>query len=227
MKIFIDSADLNEIKEANSMGLIDGVTTNPTLLAQAVAAQKEKISMEEYLKELVKEVNGPVSLETTANDAETMVKQGRILSKFGENVVVKVPLFVEGLKAVKELKKEGIMCNVTLCFTPSQAVLAAKAGAYFISPFIGRLDDINQDGMQLLEDIVEIYNNYSYETEVLAASLRHPLHVLQAALIGADIVTVPLKVIKQLSLHPKTDEGQKRFLADAAKVPEYLKLLEG
>ena len=227
MKIFIDSADLKEIKEANSMGLIDGVTTNPTLLARAVAAQEEKISMKEYLKALVKEVKGPVSLETTAGDAETMIKQGRILSEFGENVVVKVPLFVEGLKAVRELKKEGIKCNVTLCFTASQAVLAAKAGAYFISPFIGRLDDINQDGMQLLDDIVEIYNNYGYETEVLAASLRHPLHVLQASLIGADIVTIPLKVIKQLSLHPKTDEGQKKFLEDAAKVPEYLKLLEG
>ena len=227
MKIFIDSADLGEIKKANSMGLIDGVTTNPSLLAKAVAAQEEKISMTEYLKELVKEVKGPVSLETTGEDAHTMVRQGRILAKFGENVIVKIPLFVEGLKAVRELKKEGIRCNVTLCFSASQAMLAAKAGAYFISPFIGRLDDINQDGMQLLEDIVEIYNNYGFETEVLAASLRHPLHVLQASLIGADIVTIPYKVIKQLSLHPKTDEGQKKFLADALKVPEYLKILDG
>lgn len=227
MKIFIDSADLKEIKEANAMGLIDGITTNPSLLAKALADQKEKISMEEYLKELVKEVDGPVSLETTANDAENMVRQGKILAEFGENVIVKVPLFIEGLKAVKELKKCGIRCNVTLCFTASQALLAAKAGAYYISPFIGRLDDINQDGMQLLEDIVEIYDNYAFETEVLAASLRHPVHVLQASLIGADIATLPLSVIKQLSLHPKTDEGQKKFLADVQKVPEYLKILEG
>ncbi|MEQ8189827.1 MAG: fructose-6-phosphate aldolase [Candidatus Eremiobacterota bacterium] len=227
MKIFLDSADIKEIREANTMGLIDGVTTNPTLLAKAVAEQGGKVNMKEYIEQLVKEVHGPISLETTGSDAETMVKQGKILAKFGENVVVKVPLFIEGLKAVKELKKEDIKCNVTLCFSVSQALLAAKAGAYFVSPFVGRLDDINQDGMQLIEEIVQIYANYDFKTEIIAASIRHPVHVLQSALVGAHIVTVPLSVIKKLSLHPKTDEGQKNFLSDASKVPEYLKLLEG
>lgn len=216
MKIFLDSADIKEIREANTMGLIDGVTTNPSLLAKAVAEEGGKIEMREYLQQLVKEVHGPVSLETTANDAETMVKQGKILAKFGDNVIVKIPLIIEGLKAVKELKKANINCNVTLCFTTSQALLAAKAGAYFISPFVGRLDDINQDGMLLIEEIVEVYDNYDFETEIIAASIRHPVHVLQAALIGADIVTVPFNVLKKLSLHPKTDEGQKNFLKDAA-----------
>lgn len=227
MKIFIDSADLNEIKKANAMGLIDGVTTNPSLLAKAVASQKEAISMKEYLVEILKSVSGPVSLETVAQDAETMIKQGKFLAKLGDNVVVKIPLTLEGLKAVRVLKKDDINCNVTLCFTASQALLAAKAGAYFISPFVGRLDDINQDGMQLIEEIVQIYDNYEFETEVLAASIRHPVHVLQAALIGADIVTVPLSVITKLCSHPKTDEGDKIFFQDASKVPEYLKLLEG
>jgi transaldolase len=227
MKIFLDSADIKEIREANTMGLIDGVTTNPTLLAKAVAEQGGKVNMKEYIEQIVKEVQGPISLETTGNDAKTMVKQGKILAKFGQNVIVKVPLFIEGLKAVKELNREGIKCNVTLCFTLSQALLAAKAGAAFVSPFVGRLDDINQDGMQLIEEIVQIYDNYEFKTEIIAASIRHPVHVLQSALVGAHIVTVPLSVIKKLSLHPKTDEGQKNFLNDASKVPEYIKLLEG
>ena len=221
MKFFIDSADLKEIEEAEKTIGLDGITTNPSLLAKAVTAQKEKIDLKEYIQKVVDSVKGDVSLETLSNDAEGMVKEGRNLMKFGKNVVVKVPLTVEGLKAVRALKKEGIRTNVTLCFTPNQALLAAKAGAYIVSPFVGRLDDISQKGMQIIEEIVQIYQNYKIDTQVLVASIRHPIHVHQAALIGADIATIPLAVIKQLLNHPKTDEGQKRFLEDAGKVPEY------
>jgi transaldolase len=224
MKIFLDSAKIEEITEAVSMGVIDGVTTNPTLLAQAVASRKEKVEMRQYLEELVKTVPGPVSLETLAVNAEGMIMEARILAAFGKNVVVKVPLTLEGLKAVRALKHEDINCNVTLCFTVNQALLAAKAGAHFVSPFVGRLDDISQEGMQLIEDIVQAFQNYDFDTEVLVASVRHPVHVHEAALIGADIVTVPFDVIKKLSLHPKTDEGMKRFIEDAGKIPEYLAL---
>jgi len=221
MKFFIDSADLKEIEEAEKTIGLDGITTNPSLLAKAVTTQKEKMDLKGYIQKVVDSVKGDVSLETLSNDAEGMVKEGRNLMKFGKNVVVKVPLTVEGLKAVRALKKEGIRTNVTLCFTPNQALLAAKAGAYIVSPFVGRLDDISQKGMQIIEEIVQIYQNYKIDTQVLVASIRHPIHVHQAALIGADIATIPLAVIKQLLNHPKTDEGQKRFLEDAGKVPEY------
>lgn len=224
MKIFIDSARIEEIREAAAMGLIDGVTTNPSLLAAALAARGKDVDMQEYLRELVKAVDGPVSLETLALDGEAMIREAKVLAGFGDNVVVKVPLTLEGLKAVRALKSEGINCNVTLCFSVNQAVLAAKAGAYFVSPFVGRLDDVGQEGMQLIEEIVQAYENYDFATEVLVASVRHPIHVHEAALIGADIVTVPYDVIKKLSLHPKTDEGVKKFLEDAGKIPEYAKL---
>jgi len=225
MKFFIDSADLNEIEEAEKTIGLDGITTNPSLLAKAVLAQKERIELKEYIQKVVNSVKGDVSLETLSNDAEGMVREGRNLIQFGKNVVVKVPLTVEGLKAVRALKKENIRCNVTLCFTPNQALLAAKAGAYIVSPFVGRLDDISQNGMQIVEEIVKIYRNYKISTQVLVASVRHPIHVHQAALIGADIATIPLAVIRQLLNHPKTDEGQQRFLEDAKKVPEYERLI--
>lgn len=212
MKFFIDSANLDEIKEADALGVLDGVTTNPSLIA------KHGRPFDETARAICGFVKGPVSLEVVSLQAEEMVAEGRNLRKYGNNVVVKIPLTSDGLKAVKVLTAEGIPTNVTLCFQPVQALLAAKAGATYISPFVGRHDDISQDGMQLASDILQIYRNYGFKTQVLVASVRHPVHVLQAAKMGAHVVTVPLKVIQQLTKHPLTDLGLKAFLDDWHKV---------
>ena len=208
MKFFIDTANIAEIKEAASMGVLDGVTTNPSLVA------KEGKDFRKLLEEICAIVDGPISAEVISTDFDGIMKEGRELSKIHRNIVVKVPLIKEGLKAVKALKAEGIRTNVTLCFSPTQALVAAKAGAYFISPFIGRLDDVSTNGMELIRQIVTIYRNYRYETQVLVASVRHPLHVVEAAMIGADICTIPFKVIEQLIRHPLTDIGLQKFLED-------------
>lgn len=213
MHFFIDSADVGEIKKALSMGLCDGVTTNPSLVA------KTGRGFEEVLKEIVTLVPGPISAEVTATDTEGMLAEARHYAKFGSQVVIKIPLIVEGLRAVKTLTAEGVKTNVTLCFSPVQALLAAKAGATYVSPFVGRLDDISQDGMAMVGDIVQIYRNYGFGTKVLVASVRHPIHVLQAAKLGADVATIPYGVIEQLARHPLTDSGLKKFLADWEKVP--------
>jgi len=212
MKFFIDTANIDEIKKANELGLLDGVTTNPSLVS------KEGRDFEELIKEICSIVDGPVSAEVVSKDAEGMIKEARHLADLADNIVVKIPLIKEGLKAVKILSGEGIKTNVTLCFSPIQALMAAKAGASIISPFIGRLDDISQRGMDLIEQIVTIYENYGYETEVLVASIRNPVHVLDAALIGADIATIPFKVMEQLINHPLTDIGLEKFLADWKKM---------
>jgi len=214
VKFFIDTADVNEIKEALEMGMVDGVTTNPTLVARTGRPFME------VAKEIVELVPGPVSLEVVSLDTQGMVDEARYLAKLGDNVVIKIPMTTEGLKAVKILSEEGIKTNVTLVFSPLQALLAAKAGATFVSPFVGRLDDIGHNGMELIEQIVQIYDNYMFETEIIVASIRHPQHVLQASLIGADVATIPFKVIKQLAKHPLTDVGIERFLEDWAKVPD-------
>jgi len=214
MKIFIDSANIREIKEAASLGVIDGVTTNPTLIS------KENQPAEELLKEICSLVSGPVSAEVISLDARGMVKESRELSKIAKNIIIKIPLVKEGLKAVKILSGEGIKTNVTLCFFPSQALLVAKAGADYISPFIGRLDDISQKGMDLIRDVKIIYHNYSFKTKIIVASIRNPLHVVDAALLGADIATVPFAVIEQLIKHPLTDIGIQRFLDDWKKIPK-------
>jgi transaldolase len=211
MKIFIDTANIAEIKEAASLGVLDGVTTNPSLVA------KEGKDFRKLLEEICAIVDGPISAEVVAVQFDAIMKEARELSKIHKNIVVKVPLIKEGLKAVKALKAEGIRTNVTLCFSANQALLAAKAGAYFISPFIGRLDDISHSGMDLIRQVVTIYRNYQYDTQVLVASVRHPLHVVEAAMIGADICTIPFKVIDQLIKHPLTDIGLDRFLADWKK----------
>jgi transaldolase len=212
MKFFIDTANLNEIREANSLGLADGVTTNPSLVAK-----EGGVDFKQHIAAICEIVQGPVSAEVTSLDTQGMLREGREYSKIAPNVVVKCPLTREGLKATQQLSREGIKVNVTLCFSAAQAILAAKAGASFISPFLGRLDDIGQNGLILLQEIVEIYQNYNWETEVLAASLRHPIHVIEAARIGADIGTMPFKVIDQLFNHPLTDKGQAQFLADWQK----------
>jgi transaldolase len=208
MKFFIDTANIAEIKEAASMGVLDGVTTNPSLVA------KEGKDFRKLLEEICAIVDGPISAEVISTDFEGIMKEGRDLATIHRNIVVKVPLLKEGLKAVKALKAEGIRTNVTLCFSPTQALVAAKAGAYFISPFIGRLDDVSTDGMELIRQIVTIYRNYQFDTQVLVASVRHPLHVVEAAMIGADICTIPFKVIEQLIKHPLTDIGLQKFLED-------------
>ena len=212
MKLFIDTADIKEIKEALSMGVLDGVTTNPSLVSKTGKA------FEPCIKEILEVVPGPVSVEVVATDHDGMVAEARTFAAWADNVVVKVPIIREGLKAIKTLSSEGIKVNVTLCFSPLQALLAAKAGASYISPFVGRLDDISHDGMELVQQVIDIYGNYAFDTEVLVASVRHPLHVVTAALMGADICTVPFKVIDQLLKHPLTDNGLKAFLADWEKV---------
>lgn len=217
MKIFLDTANLAEIRRAAEAGLIDGITTNPSLLMQA--AGKEG-TPREILEEICRVVDGPISAEVVATDAESMLREGRELAKIADNIVVKVPLIEAGLRACRQFYAEGIPVNVTLCFSASQALLAAKAGATFISPFVGRLDDISGSGMELIEQIVQIYNNYEFGTEVLVASVRHPQHVVEAALLGADVVTLPSKVLYQLLQHPLTDKGLDAFLADWAKLPE-------
>lgn len=214
MKIFIDTADVEQIRKANSWGVVDGVTTNPTLLS------KTGRSFEECIHEIVEIVNGPISAEVVSMDAEGMVKEARKLSKIHKNINIKIPITPEGLKAIKILSKEGIKTNATLCFSANQAILAAKAGATFVSPFIGRLDDIGHEGMQVVRDIVQIYKNYGFKTKVIVASIRHPLHVIEAAKIGADICTVPFYVIEKMVKHTLTDVGIKRFLDDWAKVPK-------
>ena len=212
MKLFLDTADPKEIGSLVATGLVDGVTTNPSLVA------KEGRDFQQVLREIVSLVNGPISAEVTALDAPTMLKQGRELAKIHPNVVIKIPLTKEGLKACKQLRSEEIAVNVTLCFSASQALLAAKCDASYISPFVGRLDDISEEGMDLIRMIRAIYDNYGFETEILAASIRHPLHVVDAALAGADVGTMPFKVMMQLYEHPLTDIGLKKFLADWEKL---------
>ncbi len=212
MKFFIDTANIAEIKEANDMGMVDGVTTNPTLIA------KEGRDFETVVKEICDIVDGPVSAEVISTDVDGMIKEARHLASISDNVVVKIPMIINGIKAVAALSAEGIKTNVTLVFSPLQALLAAKAGATFVSPFIGRLDDISQEGMLLVEQIVEIYSNYAYDTEIIVASIRNPLHVLESALMGADIATIPFNVLSKLAAHPLTDKGLKAFLADWEKM---------
>lgn len=212
MKFFVDTADINDIKDLASTGLLDGVTTNPTLIAKS---GKQFIPL---IEEICAVVQGPVSAEVASTDYETMIKEAHKLAKIADNVAVKVPLTPAGLKVCKELSDEGTMVNVTLCFSPAQAILAAKAGATFISPFVGRLDDLAQEGMQLIEDICQIYANYpEWHTEVLVASVRHPVHIIQSAKLGADVVTCPPSVIKQLYHHPLTDKGLAAFVDDWKK----------
>lgn len=216
MKFFLDTANLEEIKQAASMGILDGVTTNPSLAA------KEKSNFKDNILSICEVVNGPVNAEVLATDYETMVREGRELAAMHKNISVKIPMTREGLKAVKTLSGEGVAVNVTLCFSATQALLAAKAGAAYISPFVGRVDDISSFGMDIISDIRTIYDNYGFETEILAASLRHPMHVLESALIGADIATMPYKVFDQLFNHPLTDIGLERFLADWDKVKDQI-----
>ncbi len=213
MKFFIDTANLDEIKEAGELGLIDGVTTNPSLVSK-----EGGVVFLEHIAKICEAVEGDVSVEVTTTDPEEMFRQGLEYAKIAPNVVVKCPLTLEGLKTTRRLREQDIKVNVTLCFSASQALLAAKAGATYVSPFIGRLDDISQNGMQLIADIVKIYDNYGFATEVLAASIRHPMHIVEAALIGADVATMPLNVIKQLVKHPLTDKGQEGFLKDWEKI---------
>jgi transaldolase len=208
MKLYLDTGNVNEIREAASYGLLDGVTTNPSLVS------KEGREFKDLLLEICKIVDGPISAEVVSLEAESMVKEGRELAKIHQNIIVKVPLIPEGLKATKHMASEGIRVNVTLCFSPTQALLAAKAGAWCVSPFIGRLDDISSDGMELIEQILTIYENYDFSTQVLVASVRHPQHVVEAALLGGHICTMPYSVFQQLVKHPLTDIGLKKFLAD-------------
>jgi len=214
MKIFIDSADLTEIKDAAAMGVIDGVTTNPSLVA------KTGKSLDRVIREIVEVVDGPISAEVIATDFDGILREGKVLAAIHPNVVVKVPLIADGIRAVRAFSSEGIRTNVTLCFSAPQGLLAAKAGASYISPFVGRIDDIGGDGLELVAQLVSIYNNYGYETEVLAASIRHPVHIVRSAQIGADVATLPYKVILQLLEHPLTDRGLAKFLEDAKKIPQ-------
>lgn len=213
MKFFIDTANVEEIKEGILMGMVDGVTTNPSLIA------REGRPAMEVIKEILMVCDGPVSLEVIATDAEGMFEEGRKLASLGPQVVIKIPMTVEGIKATRRLASEGIAVNQTLVFSPLQALMAAKAGAAYVSPFVGRLDDIAHDGMGLVDQIIQIYDNYEMDTQVIVASVRHPVHVLQAALIGADIATIPFKVLIQLAQHPLTDKGLQAFLKDWEKVP--------
>jgi transaldolase len=214
MKIFIDTADVNEIREAHSWGLSDGVTTNPTLVA------KTGRRFDEVVREICGIVDGPISAEVVSEDAEGMVREAHLLAQMHANIVIKIPMTLEGLKAVKRLRQDGIKTNVTLVFSANQALLAAKAGATFVSPFVGRLDDASEFGMDVIRDIVQIFRNYGFSTQVIVASVRNPLHVLEAARLGAHIATVPFGVLKQLAQHPLTDVGIKRFLADWQKIPK-------
>ena len=211
MKFFIDTANVDEIREAASLGVLDGVTTNPSLIA------REGRDFFAVLREIVSIVNGPISAEVTATEKDAMIAEGKELAAIHPNIVVKLPLILEGIKACKALTDDGIKTNVTLCFSPSQALLAAKAGATYVSPFIGRLDDISHEGMELIRQIRVIYDNYGFDTQILAASIRHPLHVVDAALAGSDVATIPFKVVMQLLKHPLTDAGQAKFLADWKK----------
>jgi transaldolase len=211
MKFFIDTANIEEIKKGLELGMVDGVTTNPSLIA------KEQRPFTDILKDICAIVDGPISAEVVSLEADGMVEEARELAKLGDNIVIKVPMIVEGIKAVKRLSDENIKTNVTLVFSATQALLAAKAGATYVSPFVGRLDDISQNGMDLIGDIMTILRNYGYPTEVIVASIRHPMHVVESALMGADIATIPYKVIAQLAKHPLTDIGMEKFLADWEK----------
>lgn len=212
MKIFLDTANLEQIKEAASWGLLDGVTTNPTLVS------KENMKFEDLIKKICSVVPGPVSVECVSTKAKDLIEEGRGLAKLADNVAVKIPICIEGLKATKVLSGEGIKINTTLIFSSNQALLAAKAGTAFVSPFIGRLDDISHEGMNLVDEIVAIFNNYGFETEIIVASIRHPLHVVEAALTGADIATIPFSVLDKMVKHPLTDIGMEKFLKDWSKV---------
>lgn len=212
MKIFLDTANIESIKKYNDMGLVDGITTNPTLLS------KEKGNPADIMRQIVKMVRGPVSLEVVGTTAEEMMEEAHRLKKYGQNVVVKIPMIPDGLKAVKKLKEEGIETNVTLVFSANQAILAAKAGAAYVSPFIGRLDDAGQDGMLLIREIVQIFRNYQFDTNVLVASVRHPLHVVEAGKIGAHVATLPPDILGKMISHPLTDKGLSAFLSDWEKV---------
>ncbi len=214
MKFFIDTANIQEIKEGISLGMVDGVTTNPSLIA------KEKKNFDGVISEILTIVDGPVSLEVISPDAKGMFKEGKKLAKLGSQVVIKVPMTTEGLNATRMFANEGIRVNQTLIFSPVQALMAAKAGAAYVSPFVGRLDDVAHDGMEIVDQILTIYHNYGFETEVIVASVRHPRHVLEAALMGADIATIPFKVIFQLAKHPLTDTGIEAFMRDWKKVPK-------
>ena len=214
MKIFIDTANINEIKEAHALGIINGVTTNPSLIA------KEGKNFEETVHEICNIVDGPISAEVMSSLAEGMIKEARELVKIHKNIVIKIPMCAEGLKAVKVLDSEGIKTNVTLIFSANQALLAAKAGAAYVSPFVGRIDDVSQNGMELISEIVQIFARHNIDTQIIAASIRHPIHVKEAALLGADIATIPYQVIVQMINHPLTDIGIKKFLADWDKVPK-------
>ncbi|MFC1828936.1 fructose-6-phosphate aldolase [Thermodesulfobacteriota bacterium] len=211
MKFFIDTANIAEIKEAHSMGMVDGVTTNPSLIA------KEGRDFEEIIREICEIVDGPISAEVISLETDGMLEEARELAKIHQNIVVKVPMTIDGLKATRQLSEEGIKTNVTLVFSPLQALMAAKAGATFVSPFVGRLDDLAQEGMLLVDQIVEIYSNYAFETEIIVASIRNPLHVLDSAIMGADIATIPFSVLAKLAAHPLTDKGIKAFLDDWEK----------
>lgn len=214
MKFFIDTADVKEIREAHSLGILDGVTTNPSLVAKTGRPFRETI------EEICSVVKGPVSAEVVSLDTEGMLKEARELAKIADNIVVKIPLIKNGLKAVKRLAEEGINTNVTLCFSSNQALLAAKAGGTYVSPFVGRLDDRGQVGMDIIQEIRTIYDNYGFQTEIIVASIRNPVHVRDAALMGADVATIPFNVFDLLVQHPLTDDGVKRFLADWEKVPK-------
>jgi len=211
MKFFIDTANIEEIREANKLGVIDGVTTNPSLIA------KEGRDFKEVINEICEIIDGPISAEAVSPDVEGMVAEGRELSKIHENIVIKIPMTTEGIKATKKLSGEAIKTNVTLVFSPLQALMAAKAGATYVSPFVGRLDDVAHDGMGLVDKIIQIYENYGFTTEIIVASIRNPIHVLDAALMGADIATIPFKVITQIAEHPLTDRGLEKFLDDWKK----------
>jgi len=211
MKFFIDTANIDEIKEAHSMGMVDGVTTNPTLIA------REGGDFQTIIKEICSIVDGPISAEVISLEADGMVKEARELAKIHDNIVIKIPMTIDGIKATRTLTEENIKTNVTLIFSPLQALMAAKAGATFVSPFVGRLDDLAQEGMVLVDQIVEIYSNYGYTTEIIVASIRNPLHVLDAAVMGADIATIPFNVLAKLAAHPMTDKGIKAFLSDWEK----------
>jgi len=212
MKIFLDSANLPSIKKYNDMGLVDGITTNPTLLS------KEKEDPDDLMREIVRIVRGPVSLEVVGTKTEEMVEEAHRLMKYGQNVVVKIPMISDGLRAIRQLNLDGIPTNVTLVFSANQAILAAKAGASYVSPFIGRLDDAGQDGMSLIKEIVQIFRNYDFNTEVLVASIRHPLHVIEAGKIGAEVVTLPPDILAKMIMHPLTDKGLAAFLNDWEKL---------
>lgn len=212
MKIFLDTANLKQIKEAASWGIVDGVTTNPTLLS------KEDMKFEELIKKICRVISGPVNVECVSTKSKDIIKEGRELAKLADNIVLKIPICVEGLKAIKVLSGEGIQVNTTLIFSPTQALLAAKAGARYVSPFIGRLDDISHEGMDLVDKIIAIFSNYGMETEVIVASIRHPLHVVDSALVGADIATIPFVVLDKMVKHPLTDSGMEQFLKDWRKV---------